>query len=104
MGAPLTSEWRKNVFDFLVSLGFSKAICAATIGLTIDVMHTEIENDCDLGVRVLNELHTYHAPHTVDKDNYETKLQDWIEAHATALHQEQAKAMLTPFSMIANLF
>ena len=92
------------MFNFLVDLGFSNAICAATIGLTIDAMHTEIENNGDVAVRVLNELHTYHTPYTVDKDNYEDKLQAWIEEQANALHREHTRAMLTPFKVIANLF
>ena len=92
------------MLDFLFSLGFSKDICTPTINMTIDVMHSEIENNGDVAIRVLNELHTYNAPYTVDKDNYEDKLQAWIEEQANALHREHTRAMLTPFKVIANLF
>ena len=92
------------MLDFLFSLGFSKAICAATIGKTIDIMHNEVEANTELGVKVLDAVRNDNAPYNVDKENYETKLQDWIETQAKALHREKTKAMLTPFRTIATLF
>ena len=84
-------------------LGFSEAIKAYSIDKTIEVMHAEIDANLDLSCAVLKEMQDDFAPHSVTKENYEIKLQDWVEDHANAIHKEQMQKIIYPFKAIARL-
>ena len=81
-------------------LGFSKAIQAYSIDKTIEVMHDEIDATPSLNSAVFEEL---QDDHTLSKENYEIKLQDWVEDHANALHFERMQQIIAPFKAIARL-
>lgn len=91
------------VHETLDRLGFTDFF-RATINSTARRMHEQIDNDPDLADRVLDEIRDSHAPDPVDKKNYEQVMQDWVYEQAAALHREWAKAFLTPFKVMANLF
>ena len=92
------------MLDKLLGLGFSEAICTQSIDKTAKVMHAEIDTNPELSVKVLDEVRNDSNPYPVDKDNYNEKLQNWIDRHTEALHREKQDAMLTPFKVIATLF
>ena len=87
----------------LRKLGFSKAIQAYSIDKTIEVMHAEIDANPSLNSAVLTEMQDDFAPHSVTKENYECKLQDWVEDHANAIHREKMQQIIYPFKAIARL-
>ena len=92
------------MLEKLLRLGFTDAICTYSIDKTQEVMHREIDTDSELAVAVLAELQDESNPYPVTKANYETKLQDWIDYHAAALHHEKAKQMIAPFKAVLSLF
>jgi len=92
------------MLEKLLRLGFSRAICTYSIDQTAAVMHQEIDTDRELAVAVLAELQDESNPYPVTKANYDTKLQDWIDYHAAALHHEKAKQLIAPFKAVLSLF
>ena len=92
------------MLEKLFRLGFTDAICTYSIDKTAEVMHRQIDTDPELAARVLAELQAESNPYPVTKENYEVKLQDWIETHANGIHAEQTRAMLAPFKAMLSLF
>lgn len=92
------------MLEKLLRLGFSRAICTYSIDKTADVMHQEIDENRELAVAVLCELQDESTPYPVTKANYETKLQDWIDYHAAALHHEKTQQLIAPFKAMLSLF
>ncbi len=84
-------------------LGFSEAIKTYSIDKTIEVMHAEIDANLDLDCAVLKEVQDESAPYGVSKENYEVKLQDWVEDHANAIHREKMQQIVAPFKAIVTL-
>lgn len=72
----------------LTELGFIN-IFRPSVDETFEVMYEQIEGKTDLAAKVLDELHDWHAPYIVHKDNYDDVLQDWVEEQANALHSEE---------------
>ena len=92
-----------SVFRKLRKLGFSEKIKTFSIDKTIEVMHDEIDANPSLNSAVLTEMQDDFAPHSVTKENYECKLQDWVEDHANAIHREKMQQIIYPFKAIARL-
>ena len=92
-----------SVFRKLRKLGFSEKIKTFSIDKTIEVMHDEIDANLDLSCAVLTEMEDEFAPYSVTKENYQIKLQDWVEDHANALHFEKMQQIIYPFKAIARL-
>ena len=87
----------------LTELGFLD-VYSETIRRTARRMHAQIVADPYLADRVFDLIRDALYPFPVHADNYDQLLANWIQEQADTLHRERAKAMLTPFRMIANLF
>ena len=94
---------QQTTAEKLTGLGFSDAIYEPLIVRTARVMHREIDADPELADRVFDSVREDYAPYPV-QERYEIFLENWVQEQATALHDEQAKAFLTPFRVIASLF
>ena len=94
---------QQTTAEKLTELGFSDAIYAPLIAHTAKVMHREIESRPDLADRVFDTIRDALAPYLIE-ERYEVFLENWVKEQATALHNEQARAWLTPFRVMASLF
>ena len=61
----------------------------ATSTDTHDEMHEQIDNDSDIADRVFDEVYDCYADVGVYKDNYDERLNSWVEDQADAMHGEQ---------------
>ena len=72
----------------MTELGFEN-LPKTTIDETSDAIHEQIDNDPEIADAVFDELHDWHAPNSVCKDNYDIVLEWWVENRAEALHLTQ---------------
>lgn len=91
------------MYTKLVQLGFTDAILTYSIDKTAEVMHREIQSNANLAVAVLTEIQDDSAPYPVTKENYEVKLNDWVQRHAHQLHHERVQDFIAPFKAIISL-
>ena len=71
----------------LTDLGFI-AIFRISVDDTVKIMHRQVDGMPDLAVKVLDALRDWHAPNSVDKENHDEVLENWIQEQAEALHAE----------------
>ena len=57
-----------------------------TIDETAEAIFEQVENNGDLGVRMIQELSEYSGLNGHCKDNHDKVLEDWIMEKAEALH------------------
>ena len=69
----------------LTELGFT-SLPKENADATAEAMFEQVENNPDLAEKVLGELHDWHAPHTVHKDNYDDMLEVWVFDQTDSLH------------------
>ena len=78
-------EIEESTIKELEELGFDNPKRDA-IDDTIDELYQQVENNGDLGVRMIQELSEHAAPNGFCKDNHDKVLEDWIMEKAEALH------------------
>ena len=75
----------KAILTELTELGFTNPK-REDIDDTVEAIFEQVENDDDLGVRMIRVLSLHAAPNGFCKDNYDEVLEDWVFEKAEALH------------------